>query len=45
VPLEVCRERNAGRHRMVPDEALAKMAARLAPPSPAEGFARVDVYR
>jgi len=45
VPLEVCRERNARRHRIVPDDALARMAVRLAPPSAAEGFARVDVYR
>ena len=41
VPLEVCRERNARRHRVVPDDALAKMAARLVPPSSAEGFERV----
>ena len=41
VPLEVCRERNAQRHRVVPDAALQKMAARLAPPTIEEGFARV----
>ena len=41
VPLEVCRERNARRHRVVPEEALMKMAAKLAPPSEAEGFGRV----
>ena len=41
VPLEVCRERNARRHRVVPEDALAKMAARLVPPSAAEGFERV----
>jgi len=41
VPLDLCRERNAQRHRVVPDEVLAKMAARLVPPSTAEGFDRV----
>jgi len=41
VPLEVCRERNARRHRVVPDDVLAKMAAKLTPPSVAEGFDRV----
>src|ERR1039457_3153038 len=30
VPLDVCLERNAGRPRVVPVEALAKMAAKLA---------------
>jgi predicted kinase len=43
VPLEVCLERNAGRPRVVPGEALAKMAAKLAPPSVEEGFTRVTV--
>ena len=41
VPVEICRERNARRHRVVPEEALSKMAARLVPPSVAEGFDRV----
>ena len=45
VPLEVCRQRNARRHRVVPEEALEKMAARLVPPSLAEGFAKVGIYR
>jgi predicted kinase len=43
VPLDVCRARNAGRARVVPDEALVKMAERLVPPSVAEGFDRVTV--
>ncbi len=43
VPLAVCRERNAGRHRVVPEDALAKMAAKLVPPSAAEGFDRITV--
>jgi predicted kinase len=41
VPLEVCRERNAQRHRVVPQEAMDKMAARLVPPSIEEGFSAV----
>ena len=46
VPLEVCRERNAARNRVVPDQALAQMAARLTPPQTIEGFQRVEViYR
>jgi predicted kinase len=43
VPLEVCRERNAARHRVVPDEALVAMAAKLMPPTVEEGFNRVTV--
>jgi predicted kinase len=41
VPLAVCLERNARRRRVVPEEALAKMAAKLVTPSLEEGFARV----
>jgi predicted kinase len=43
VPLDVCLERNARRPRVVPGEALAKMAAKLAPPSVEEGFTLVTV--
>jgi predicted kinase len=43
VPLAVCRERNARRERVVPDAALARMAAKLTPPTLEEGFARVRV--
>ncbi|HEY1494480.1 MAG TPA: AAA family ATPase [Candidatus Solibacter sp.] len=43
VPLAVCMERNARRHRVVPAEALAKMAAKLVPPGVEEGFTRVTV--
>jgi len=43
VPLEVCRARNAGRPRVVPDDVLAKMAAKLVPPATAEGFDRVTI--
>jgi predicted kinase len=43
VPLEICRARNAARHRIVPEDALLKMAAKLVPPTTAEGFDRVVV--
>jgi predicted kinase len=43
VPLAICLERNAGRARVVPGEALAKMAAKLVAPSTEEGFVRVTV--
>jgi predicted kinase len=43
VPLELCRARNLGRERVVPDEAMARMAAKLVPPAVGEGFARVTV--
>jgi len=42
VPLEICRARNAQRNRVVPDEVMAKMAAKLVPPSAAEGFDRIS---
>lgn len=45
VPLEVCKQRNRARSRVVPDEALERMAARLVPPSPEEGFQRITVIR
>jgi predicted kinase len=45
VPLEVCRERNRRRGRVVPDEALDRMAARLVPPTVEEGFSAVAVIR
>ena len=41
VPLETCRARNAQRRRVVPEDAMAKMAAKLEPPDVAEGFSRV----
>lgn len=43
VPPEVCRARNAGRARVVPDEAMAAMSKKLVAPSLAEGFDRVTV--
>ncbi len=45
VPLEVCLERNRGRARVVPEEILRRMAARLVSPSVEEGFASVAVIR
>ena len=45
VPLAVCLERNARRPRVVPPEALEKMAAKLVAPAVSEGFARVTVIR
>jgi predicted kinase len=41
VPLEVCRARNARRQRVVPEDAMAKMSAKLVPPDVEEGFSRV----
>jgi predicted kinase len=43
VPLEVCKTRNAARHRIVPPEVMDQMAARLVPPDLKEGFSRVEV--
>lgn len=45
VPLEICRQRNLARARVVPAEAMEKLAAKLQPPSEAEGFARVTVVQ
>ena len=42
-PLEICRERNRRRQRVVPEDVLAKMADKLVAPSVAEGFDRVTV--
>jgi predicted kinase len=43
VPLEVCRDRNRRRNRVVPDDAMERMAAKLQPPDEAEGFTKVTV--
>lgn len=42
VPAEVCKQRNRGRERLVPEEVIDQMAARMVPPTRAEGFARVQ---
>ena len=45
VPLDVCRERNRGRVRVVPEDVLERMAAKLVPPTVEEGFSAVTVQR
>lgn len=45
VPLEECRRRNRLRGRVVPEEALERMAARLEPPRVEEGFVRIRTIR
>jgi predicted kinase len=45
VPFDVCLARNRGRSRVVPEEAVRAMAAKLVPPSAEEGFSRVTVVR
>jgi predicted kinase len=45
VPLDVCRARNAGRDRIVPEEAMCAMAAKLQPPTMDEGFSRITIVK
>ena len=45
VPLEVCLERHARRGRVVPEDIMRKMAAKLKPPSFDEGFSKITVVR
>jgi predicted kinase len=45
VPLEVCMERNRRRDRVVPEEAMQRMAGKLKPPSFEEGFSKITVVR
>jgi predicted kinase len=45
VPLEACLDRNRARARVVPEDAMRVMAAKLVPPSVEEGFSRVTVVR
>ena len=45
VPLDICLARNRGRSRVVPEEAVRAMAAKLVPPSAEEGFSSVTVVR
>lgn len=40
---EVCKQRNRSRDRVVPEEAIDRMVAKLVPPSRGEGFARITV--
>ena len=45
VPLEVCIERHQRRDRLVPEEVMRKMAAKLKAPTFDEGFAKITVVR
>jgi predicted kinase len=45
VPLEVCLERNRRRDRIVPEDVMRRMAAKLRPPKFEEGFAKIVVVR
>ncbi len=45
VPLEVCIERHQRRDRVVPEEVMRRMAAKLKPPSFNEGFTKITVVR
>ena len=45
VPLEVCVERHQRRDRVVPEEVMRRMAAKLKPPAFEEGFAKITVVR
>ena len=45
VPLEVCIERHNRRDRVVPEDAMRRMAAKLKAPSFDEGFAKITVVR
>jgi len=45
VPLEVCIERHQRRDRVVPEDIMRRMAAKLKPPTFDEGFAKITVVR
>jgi predicted kinase len=45
VPLDVCLERNHKRQRVVTDDVMHKMSAKLKPPSFDEGFSKITVVR
>lgn len=45
VPLEVCLERNSRRHRVVEDDIMRKMSAKLKAPTFEEGFSKITVVR
>ena len=45
VPVEVCMERNRKRDRVVDEDILRRMAAKLKPPTFEEGFSKVTVVR
>jgi predicted kinase len=43
IPAETCIARNRARQRMVPEEAIRKMAQSMVPPSLEEGFAEITI--
>lgn len=43
VPVEICIARNGARDRMVPEDAIRKMAEQMIPPSLDEGFGEVTI--
>ena len=43
VPVEVCQERNRQRQRVVPQEAIETMRAKLVAPTVDEGFNRITI--
>jgi predicted kinase len=45
VPLEVCMERHHRRNRVVSEDVMRKMAAKLKPPTFEEGFSKLTVVR
>jgi predicted kinase len=45
VPLEVCIDRHQRRDRVVPEDVMRRMAAKLRPPAFEEGFAKITVVR
>jgi predicted kinase len=45
VPLDVCLERHQRRDRVVPEDVMRRMAAKLRPPAFEEGFAKITVVR
>jgi predicted kinase len=45
VPLEVCVERHQRRDRVVPEDVMRRMAAKLKAPTFEEGFSKITVVR
>jgi predicted kinase len=45
VPLETCMERNRRRQRVVPEDVMRRMSAKLRPPTFDEGFSKIIVVR
>ena len=45
VPLDVCIERHQRRDRVVPEDVMRRMAAKLKAPAFPEGFAKITVVR